>query len=144
MSLLNKTRGEGSSAVWKPKLRREIGSVDFFVLLFVTIVNLRVRFAQIWIDDLTNYELKNIGIATLILFSWLFVLWINGSRETNILGFGADEYKRLINATLFSFTFIAFISYIFKLEISRGFVLLIYPSGYCIPAKQILLKRDCF
>jgi exopolysaccharide biosynthesis polyprenyl glycosylphosphotransferase len=143
VSQLNKTRGEGSSAAWKPKLRREIGSVDFFVLLFVTIVNLRVRFAQIWIDDLTNYELKNIGIATLILFSWLFVLWVNGSRETNILGFGADEYKRLINATLFSFTFIAFISYIFKLEISRGFVLLIYPSGLIslFIFRRILRKR---
>ena len=115
MSRLNKTRGEGSSADWKPKLRSEIVVVDFFVLLFVTVVNLRFRFPQIWIDDLSNYELRNIGIATLILTSWLFVLWFNGSRETNILGFGADEYKRLINAALFSFTFVAFISYIFKL-----------------------------
>jgi exopolysaccharide biosynthesis polyprenyl glycosylphosphotransferase len=129
VSQLNKTRGEGSSAEWKPKLRKKIGIVDFFVLLLVTVVNLRIRFPQIWIDDLTNYEIKNIGIATLILFSWIIVLWFNGSRDTNILGFGADEYKRLINATLFSFTFIAFISYIFKLEISRGFVLLIFPTG---------------
>ena len=129
MSQLNKTRGEGSSADWKPKLRRKIGIIDFFVLLLVTVVNLRIRFPQIWIDDLTNYEIKNIGIATVIIFSWLVVLWFNGSRDTNILGFGADEYKRLINATLFSFTFIAFVSYIFKLEISRGFVLLIFPTG---------------
>jgi hypothetical protein len=32
VSQLNKTRGEGSSADWKPKLRREIGVIDFFVL----------------------------------------------------------------------------------------------------------------
>ena len=143
MSQLNKTRGEGSSADWNPKLRREIGFVDFLVLLLLTIVNLRIRFPQIWIDDLTNYEIKNIGIATLILFSWIIVLWFNGSRDTNILGFGADEYKRLINATLFSFTFIAFISYIFKLEISRGFVLLIFPTGLIslFISRRILRKR---
>ena len=143
MSQLNKTRGEGSSADWKPKLRREIASVDFLVLLSVTVVNLRIRFPQIWIDDLNNYEIKNIGIATVILSSWIFVLWFNGSRDTNILGFGADEYKRLINAALFSFTFIAFISYIFKLEISRGFVLLIYPSGLIslFIFRRILRKR---
>ena len=143
MSQLNKTRGEGSSADWKPKLRREIASVDFFVLLVVTVVNLRIRFPQIWIDELDNYEIKNIGISTLILFSWIFILWFNGSRDTNILGFGADEYKRLINAALFSFTFIAFISYIFKLEISRGFVLLIYPSSLIslFIFRRILRKR---
>jgi exopolysaccharide biosynthesis polyprenyl glycosylphosphotransferase len=140
---LNKTKGEGSSSDWKPKLRRKIGIVDFFVLLLVTVVNLRIRFPQIWIDDLTNYEIKNIGIATLILFSWIIVLWFNGSRDTNILGFGADEYKRLINATLFSFTFIAFVSYIFKLEISRGFVLLIFPTGLIslFISRRILRKR---
>jgi exopolysaccharide biosynthesis polyprenyl glycosylphosphotransferase len=143
VSQLNKTKGEGSSSDWKPKLRRKIGIVDFFVLLLVTVVNLRIRFPQIWIDDLTNYEIKNIGIATLILFSWIIVLWFNGSRDTNILGFGADEYKRLINATLFSFTFIAFVSYIFKLEISRGFVLLIFPTGLIslFISRRILRKR---
>ena len=143
MPQLNKTSGEGSSADWKPKLRREIASVDFLVLLSVTVVNLRIRFPQIWIDDLNNYEIKNIGIATVILSSWIFVLWFNGSRDTNILGFGADEYKRLINAALFSFTFIAFISYIFKLEISRGFVLLIFPTGLIslFISRRILRKR---
>ena len=143
MSQLNKKRGGDSSADWKPKLRRKIGSVDFIVLLFVTVVNLRIRFPQIWIDVLTNYEIKNIGIATVILFSWIIVLWFNGSRDTNILGFGADEYKRLINATLLSFTFIAFVSYIFKLEISRGFVLLIFPTGLIslFISRRILRKR---
>jgi len=140
---LNKTRGEGSSADWKPKLMRDIGVVDFIVLFFVTVVNLGIRFPQIWNDDLTNYEIKNIGTATLIHFSWIIVLWFNGSRDTNILGFGADEYKRLINATLFSFTFIAFVSYIFKLEISRGFVLLIFPTGLMslFISRRILRKR---
>ena len=140
--MINK-KGGGSSIEWKPKLRREIGFVDFFVLLIVTVANLRIRFPQIWIENLTSYELRNIVIAFLILFSWLFFLWFNGSRDTNILGFGADEYKRLTNATLFSFTFIAFISYIFKLEISRGFVLLVFPIGLIslFVSRRILRKR---
>jgi exopolysaccharide biosynthesis polyprenyl glycosylphosphotransferase len=77
------------------------------------------------------------------LFSWLFFLWFNGSRDTNILGFGADEYKRLINATLFSFTSIAFISYIFKLEISRAFILLVFPFGLItlFVSRRILRRR---
>jgi exopolysaccharide biosynthesis polyprenyl glycosylphosphotransferase len=98
-------------------------------LVFAVTVILTLRFPQTWQGELSAYEIRNIFLALLVLFSWLFFLWFNGSRDTNILGFGADEYKRLINATLFSFTSIAFISYIFKLEISRAFILLVFPFG---------------
>jgi exopolysaccharide biosynthesis polyprenyl glycosylphosphotransferase len=78
-----------------------------------------------------------------VLGPWLFFLWFNGSRDTNILGFGADEYKKLINATLLSFTAVAFVSYIFKLEISRLFVLSIFPFGLLVLfiVRRILRRR---
>jgi exopolysaccharide biosynthesis polyprenyl glycosylphosphotransferase len=126
---LTKSRGRGSSLNWKPNLRKNISIIDFISLLFVVALILTLRFPQTWQGELSAYEIRNIFLAILVLFSWLFFLWFNGSRDTNILGFGADEYKRLINATLFSFTSIAFISYIFKLEISRAFILLVFPFG---------------
>jgi exopolysaccharide biosynthesis polyprenyl glycosylphosphotransferase len=104
---------------------------------------LTLRFPQTWQGELSAYEIRNIFLALLVLASWLFFLWFNGSRDTNILGFGADEYKRLINATLFSFTSIAFISYIFKLEISRAFILLVFPFGLItlFVSRRILRRR---
>ena len=126
---MTKSRGKGSSLNWKPNLRKNISIIDFFSLLFAVTLILTLRFPQTWQGELSAYEIRNIFLALLVLFSWLFFLWFNGSRDTNILGFGADEYKRLINATLFSFTSIAFISYIFKLEISRAFILLVFPFG---------------
>jgi exopolysaccharide biosynthesis polyprenyl glycosylphosphotransferase len=126
---LTKSRGRGSSLNWKPNLRKNISIVDFISLLFAVTLILTLRFPQTWQGELSAYETRNIFLALLVLVSWLFFLWFNGSRDTNILGFGADEYKRLINATLFSFTSIAFISYIFKLEISRAFILLVFPFG---------------
>jgi exopolysaccharide biosynthesis polyprenyl glycosylphosphotransferase len=59
------------------------------------------------------------------------------------LGFGADEYKKLINATLLSFTSVAFVSYIFKLEISRLFVLSVFPVGLFVLfiVRRILRRR---
>jgi exopolysaccharide biosynthesis polyprenyl glycosylphosphotransferase len=126
---LTKSRGRGSSLNWKPNLRKNISIIDFISLLFAVALILTLRFPQTWQGELSAYEIRNIFLALLVLVSWLFFLWFNGSRDTNILGFGADEYKRLINATLFSFTSIAFISYIFKLEISRAFILLVFPFG---------------
>ncbi len=140
---MTKSRGKGSSLNWKPSLRKNISVIDFFSLLFAVTLILTLRFPQTWQGQLSAYEIRNIFLALLVLVSWLFFLWFNGSRDTNILGFGADEYKRLINATLFSFTSIAFISYIFKLEISRAFILLVFPFGLItlFISRRILRRR---
>jgi exopolysaccharide biosynthesis polyprenyl glycosylphosphotransferase len=140
---LTKSRGRGSSLNWKPNLRKNISIIDSFSLVFAVTLILTFRFPQTWQGELSAYEIRNIFLALLVLFSWLFFLWFNGSRDTNILGFGADEYKRLINATLFSFTSIAFISYIFKLEISRAFILLVFPFGLItlFVSRRILRRR---
>ncbi len=140
---MTKSRGIGSSLNWKPNLRKNISIIDFLSLLFAVTLILTLRFPQTWQGELSAYEIRNIFLAFLVLAFWLFFLWFNGSRDTNILGFGADEYKRLINATLFSFTSIAFISYIFKLEISRAFILLVFPFGLLtlFVSRRILRKR---
>lgn len=114
---------------WKFKLKFKLYLNDIIFLAFSIILVLTIRFSEIWDSNLTEYEIRNVFLGIFVLISWLFFLWLNGSRDLNILGFGADEYKRIINASLLSFTSVAFISYIFKLEISRAFVLLVFPMG---------------
>jgi exopolysaccharide biosynthesis polyprenyl glycosylphosphotransferase len=140
---LTSKRGQGSSIDWKPNLRRNIATADLITLIFTLVFILSVRFPETWRGELTNYEIRNIVLALLVLVSWVFFLWFNGSRDTNILGFGADEYKKLINATLLSFTSVAFVSYIFKLEISRLFVLSVFPFGLLVLfiVRRILRRR---
>jgi exopolysaccharide biosynthesis polyprenyl glycosylphosphotransferase len=140
---LTSKRGQGSSLDWKPNLRRNIATVDLIALILTLVFILSVRFPETWRGELTNYEIRNTILALLVLVSWLFFLWLNGSRDTNILGFGADEYKKLTNATLLSFTSVAFISYIFKLEISRLFVLSVFPFGLLVLfiVRRILRRR---
>jgi exopolysaccharide biosynthesis polyprenyl glycosylphosphotransferase len=102
-----------------------------------------LRFPNTLQGNFTGYEIRNTFLGLLVLISWSFFLWFNDSRDTNILGFGADEYKKLINATLMSFTFIAFLSYIFKLEVSRAFVLIIFPLGLLLLfiVRRVLRRR---
>jgi exopolysaccharide biosynthesis polyprenyl glycosylphosphotransferase len=140
---LTSKRGQGSSLDWKPNLRRNIATADLIALIITLVFILSVRFPETWRGELTNYEIRNIVLALLVLGSWLFFLWFNGSRDTNILGFGADEYKKLVNATLLSFTSVAFVSYIFKLEISRLFVLSVFPVGLLVLfiVRRILRRR---
>ena len=133
---------------WKESLKQRIFLLDLVVLFVAILIVFSMRFPEIWKGNTNAYEIRNLFIAFLVFVVWLFFLWINGSREIKILGFGADEYKKLVNATLFSFTFIAFISYIFKLEISRAFVLSVFPTGLALLffsrrflRKQLLIAR---
>ena len=140
---MTSNRGHGSTLEWKPKLRKNLAFFDLVTLTFSLAIVLTIRFPNTWQGNLSEYELRNIVLGLLVLISWLFFLWFNGSRDTNILGFGADEYKRLTNATLLSFTFIAFVSYIFKLEISRAFVLSVFPFGLLLlfVVRRVLRRR---
>ena len=140
---MTSNRGQGSTLEWKPKLRKNLALFDLVTLTFSLAIVLTIRFPNTWQGNLSDYELRNIFLGLLVLISWLFFLWFNGSRDTNILGFGADEYKRLTNATLLSFTFIAFVSYIFKLEISRAFVLSVFPFGLLLLfiVRRVLRRR---
>jgi protein-S-isoprenylcysteine O-methyltransferase Ste14 len=83
---LTNKRGQGSALDWKPNLRRNIAIADLVTLIFTLVLILSFRFPEIWISELTNYEIRNIALALLVLISWLFFLWFNGSRDTNILG----------------------------------------------------------
>ena len=122
-------RLETISKQWQTQLKIKLTIFDLISLSIAISLVFSIRFPEIWRGELNSYEARNLVIAFVVLLGWLFFLWLNGSRDVKILGFGADEYKRLINATLLSFTFIAFISYIFKLEISRAFVLVVFPFG---------------
>jgi exopolysaccharide biosynthesis polyprenyl glycosylphosphotransferase len=46
-----------------------------------------------------------------------------------VVGSGAPEYRRVVNATLLLFGGVAIISYIFDLELARGYVAVAFPVG---------------
>ncbi len=51
------------------------------------------------------------------------------SRQSRILGSGADEYKRVAAASLWLFGLIAIISYVLRIDTARGYVGIALPAG---------------
>jgi len=68
-------------------------------------------------------------VIPVIAGAWLLALSSQDSYEARFLGTGAEEYKRVIRATLFVFGVLTVISYSFKLELSRSFVAVSLPLG---------------
>ena len=72
-----------------------------------------------------DYALVSVTIAVI----WLAALSINHSRSPRIIGTGAEEYRRVLLATLAVFGGVAIISMLFKLEIARGYLVIALPAG---------------
>lgn len=75
-----------------------------------------------------DYTIVSVAVAAL----WLAALAINHSRSPRIIGSGAEEYRRVLLATLAVFGGVAIISMLFKLEIARGYLMIALPAGIVI------------
>lgn len=72
-----------------------------------------------------DYAVVSVAIAVI----WLAALSINHSRSPRIIGTGAEEYRRVVLATLAVFGGVSIISMLFKLEIARGYLVIALPAG---------------
>ncbi|PWU58262.1 polyprenyl glycosylphosphotransferase [Micromonospora globispora] len=68
-------------------------------------------------------------VAPVLLLAWLISLKIQGSYDEEILGYGADEYRRVINASLRLAISIAVVAFVVDFRISRGFLALAFATG---------------
>ena len=67
------------------------------------------------------------ALTGVLLVVWLFALTWFGSRDQKTIGYGAVEYRRVIQATFAVFGVAAIASYLFKLELPRSYLLVMMP-----------------
>ncbi|NKR46653.1 exopolysaccharide biosynthesis polyprenyl glycosylphosphotransferase [Rhodococcus hoagii] len=60
---------------------------------------------------------------------WLSMLTIHRTRSPRVIGNGAEEYRRIVVATLQLFGLVAIVSMLFHLEIARGYLAIAFPAG---------------
>lgn len=70
-----------------------------------------------------------LGISVLIAACWFLALAINHSRSTRVIGSGAEEYRRVWIATFTIFSSIAIASLLFKVQLTRGYLMIAFPVG---------------
>jgi exopolysaccharide biosynthesis polyprenyl glycosylphosphotransferase len=72
-----------------------------------------------------DYSVVDVVLAIL----WLALLALVDSRSRRILGHSAEEYRRIIEATLAYFGVIAFLSVVLELDLARGHLAITFPLG---------------
>ena len=122
---------------WRKRFSRRLLVSDLFVLIWV------VFGAQIvWFGtgnvDLAIHENAAITDVSYWMFSaglvvfWMWALSLIDSRSERVIGTGTAEYVRVANASLTLFGFIAIASFLLKIEVARGYLLLSLPAGILV------------
>lgn len=110
--------------------RRWISIVDLLVITWATG---GAQVARFGISDqnlnVAQHQTSYVLVSVLVIVSWWLILGLWGSRDERFLGYGAEEYKRVISSTLWLFGGIAIVSYVFQLDTARGYVAIALPLG---------------
>lgn len=68
---------------------------------------------------------------------WLIALDVTDSRDRHTVGHGADEYRRIVNASIGVFAVTVAIAFFLGMELSRALVAVVFPLGLVL----LLLSR---
>lgn len=68
-------------------------------------------------------------LSILLILGWMLSLAAAGTREPAVIGAGSTEYRLVIEATVRLFGVLAIVDLLFKLDISRGYLLISFPTG---------------
>lgn len=119
----------GGSKNWRTRYSRRLAVIDAFVIVWAVAGAYIVRFG---IESRPGEYRQDVAYAltsVVLVGAWWLMLSAWSSRESRILGSGADEYKRVAAASLWLFGFIAIISYVLRIDTARGYVGVALPVG---------------
>lgn len=119
----------------RPQLRRDplrvyaIRTVtwDAVAIVVAAIIGFVLRWTIPY--DLTISDYTYVIFALVVVISWIGVLQLLGAYDTRILGVGSEEFKRVVTASAAVFAAVAIVAFAFKLDLSRGFVLITFVAG---------------
>lgn len=116
-------------ADWRGRSSRLLSLVDAFVVVWAVVGAFLIRFG-IEPDSVgPAEEVTYIWLSAALAVTWWFMLGAWNSRQSRILGSGADEYKRVAAASLWLFGIVAIVSYVLRFDTARGYVGLALPVG---------------
>lgn len=115
---------------WRGRYTRVLGLVDAAAVLWAMSGALILRFGTTEGRDLITTDGRPYVLITLVLSAvWWAMLGLWGSRDATHLGYGTDEFKRLLTASFWLFGMVSIVSYLFQLETARGYVGVALPAG---------------
>jgi exopolysaccharide biosynthesis polyprenyl glycosylphosphotransferase len=110
-----------------------IAVTDALVIIWAVVGAQIVRFGTS-AGDVDSPQTATFGldyplVSVILIAFWLLALRVHNAYDPRLFGHGPEEYRAVATATLRLFATMAIVSYLFKLELARGFLLVALPFG---------------
>ena len=111
------------AAAWTSTYLRAAGIVDACCGLAAGLLAYEARFGT---NDYGATAYLWLGLALPVL--WLTILKLAGAYDSRFIGVGSDEFRRVLHAGVCLTAGIAFLAYLTKTDVARGYVITALPS----------------
>ena len=118
--------------VWQRGYSRRLVAIDMVGVVLAVGLAQWLRFGGLSVEVSTYRAVDYTMVSTALAVIWMTALSINHSRSPRVVGTGAEEYRRVLLATLAVFGGAAIFSMLFKLQIARGYLMIALPAGIFI------------
>lgn len=119
----------GTEPDWRSRMSRRLRVVDAFVIVWAVAGAYVIRFGMEPGFMVAGQEFDYVGLSAVLVVAWWLMLGAWNSRQSRVLGSGADEYKRVTAASLWLFGILAIVSYVLRIDTARGYVGIALPVG---------------
>ena len=128
----------GAAVGWTTAYRMTAAGLDFLCALAAGFLAYEIRFDGPG-DRSTEYLVLSGALAVL----WTASVTLAGGYDPRFIGVGSDEFRKVLNAAVSLTAGIAVISYAFKFDLARSYVVLALPSAtaFDLMARYYLRKR---
>ena len=79
--------------------------------------------------DRGSFTINYTALSLVLALGWMLSLSVFSTRNEMVFGVGAEEYRRVANATFATFGLLAIIAFSLRSQIGRGYVFIALPLG---------------
>ncbi len=120
--------GPAARAAWQRRYRAALIAVDAVVLFAAATAAARLRWGQ-RAGLVVSHGVDYYAIAAIMAGVWVLALASTHAYGSRNIGLGSEEFRRVGDAAIRVTALVAFVAFVGKVPLSRGFVALAMPMG---------------
>jgi exopolysaccharide biosynthesis polyprenyl glycosylphosphotransferase len=115
---------------WPRTYVRRLAATDAAAIIASVVIAQLVRFGA----DPATFQSEVLvysytAVSAVLILAWVSALILFRSRESRVVGTGVEEFRRVARASTALFGTVAIVSFLFKLEVARGYLAVALPLG---------------